>query len=145
MKYLNSPFDLHHVLKMILCWVDSNLWTCRAPDFRPWECVQDSNQRFFPKFKIMTSVYFIGKNRWQVATGKKKLAPDRSGNVMVSPENILLVYQKDSRMAFQSVVLTSGQKMVLRVVYEVICELLWREMLSAPSFDRYWKQPIGRP
>ena len=72
----------------------------------------------------MTSVYFIGKNRWQVATGKKKLAPDRSGNVMVSPENILLVYQKDSRMAFQSVVLTNGQKMVLRVVYEVICELL---------------------
>ena len=41
----------------------------------------------------MTSFYFIGKNHDKClihihdATGKKKLTPDRSGNVMVSPEN----------------------------------------------------------
>ena len=131
--------------RLVLCWVDSYLWSSWAPDFRPWECVQDSEpisiwsaettwygqsgaepisqacclehipmaknlkwglirgywqpnsevfwayhyiftlgwtffmenhfpvatcQQFFPKFKVMTSVYFIGKNRWQVATGK---------------------------------------------------------------------------
>ena len=27
---------------MVLCWVNSNLWSSQAPDFWPWECVQDS-------------------------------------------------------------------------------------------------------
>ena len=156
-------------LRLVLCWVDSYLWSSWAPDFRPWECVQDSEpisiwsaettwygrsgakpisqavlntfqwpkiwseawsevtgnptvkflglaitflllaelffmenhfpvatcQNFFPKFKIMTSVYFIGKNHdkfllhIQDATGKKKLAPERSGNAMVSPEKTI--------------------------------------------------------
>ena len=43
----------------------------------------------------MTNVYFIGKNhdnQIQDATGKIKLAPDRSGNVMVSPEKDIFLW-----------------------------------------------------
>ena len=47
----------------------------------------------------MTSVYFIGENsnhdkcllHIQDATGKKKLAPDRSGNVMVRMEKAIFL------------------------------------------------------
>ena len=85
---------------LVLYCFDSNHWSSRAPDFRPWECVQDSASLWS---KVLT-------DRWQVATakslptiipkilnhdkcllhiqdatGKKKLAPGRSGKVTVSP------------------------------------------------------------
>ena len=127
--FFSNPTINKLMQEMVLCWVDSNLWSGRAPDFWPWECVQDSSQirliqacclqhipmaenleqglircywrpnsevfwayhyistlgwtffmenhfpvatchRFPPKFKIMTCVYFIGKNSnsWQVFT-----------------------------------------------------------------------------
>ena len=64
----------------------------------------------------MTSVYLIGKNNdkcllhiWD-ATGKKKLAPDRSGNVMVSPEKLFcFVREMDFLfLAFSSLVRIEG-------------------------------------
>ena len=30
-------------------------------------------------------------------------------------------------------------------MFELLVEFLWSKTLSAPSFGRYWKQPIGSP
>ena len=55
---------------MALCWVDSNLWS-GLPTISPK--IQNHE-------KCLLHI--------QDATKKKKLAPDRSGNVMVSPEKV---------------------------------------------------------
>ena len=34
-------------VKLVLCWVDNKLWKSRAPNFPPWECIQEMTQSTF--------------------------------------------------------------------------------------------------
>ena len=50
--------------EMVLCWVDTNLWESRAPDFWPRECVQDipdaeNQQRTIPLVQSLNFIFLF--------------------------------------------------------------------------------------